>query len=274
MQGHPYYAEGVPIGPAVAKRFYLAPAFGVLGIGLALWTWRKKKPAVHTLRLLVLSLACLGFYRYVIFRFHLGAGNALTGPLFLLLLVTMYELSDRRRRVGVALGVVGVLAAFSMNGPGRLFAVFRNAANYRERTAPPPTMGPQTRPRGGGTRVPREAAESLRELLPIVHPHAEPGAPILDLSNRAAIHFFARRSNPTRFTEVPPMATFEDEVLADVQRKRPALVILESGTWLDAIDKIPNSSRIPRVWAWVEENYPVKRKVAGSTVALPRGAAD
>jgi hypothetical protein len=274
MQGHPYYAEGVPIGPAVAKRFYLAPAFGVLGIGLALWTWRKKKPAVHTLRLLVLSLACLGFYRYVIFRFHLGAGNALTGPLFLLLLVTMYELSDRRRRVGVALGVVGVLAAFSMNGPGRLFAVFRNAANYRERTAPPPTMVPLTLPRGGGIRVPREAVESLRELLAFVDAHAPPGAPVLDLSNRAAIHFFARRSNPTRFTEVPPMATFEDEVLADVQRKRPALVILESGTWLDAIDKIPNSSRIPRVWAWVEENYPVKRKVAGSTVALPRGAAD
>lgn len=272
MQGHPYYAEGVPIGPAVAKRFYLAPVFGALGLGLALWAWRRKKPAVHALRLFVLSLACLGFYRYVIFRFHLGAGNALTGPLFLLLLVTVYELSGRRRRVGVALGVVGVLAALSMNGPGRLFAVFRNAANYRERTAPPPTMVPLTLPRGGGILVPRDAAESLHELLAFVDAHAPSGAPILDLSNRPSIHFFARRPNPTRFTEVPPMATFEDEVLRDVSRNRPALVILESGTWLDAIDKIPNASRIPRVWAWVEKNYPVRVKVAGSTVALPVGS--
>jgi hypothetical protein len=270
VQGHPYYAEGVPIGPAVAKRFYLAPVFGAVGLGLALWTWRRRKPAAHTLRVLVLSLACLGFYRYVVFRFHLGAGNALTGPLFLLLLVTVHELSGRRRRVGAALAVVGVLAAFSMNGPGRLLAVFRNAADYGERTAPPPTMVPLTLPRGGGILVPRDAAESLGQLLAFVDAHAPPGAPVLDLSNRAGIHFFARRPNPTRFTEVPPMAAFEDEVLADVERHRPALVILESGTWLDAIDKIPNSRRIPRVWAWVEENYPVRLKVAGSTVALPR----
>ena len=268
MQGHPYYAEGVPIGPAVAKRFYLAPVFAALGIALALWTWRRGKPAAYSLRLLVLSLACLGFYRYVIFRFHLGAGNALTGPLFLLLLVALYELSGRRRRVGVALAVVGVLAAFSMNGPGRLLAVFRDAASYRERTAPTPSMLPLTLPRGGGIRVPRDSAENLRQLLEFVDAHAPPGEPILDLSNRAALYFFSKRPNPTRFTEVPPMATFEDEVLLDLRRNRPALVILESGTGLDAIDRIPNSRRIPRVWAWVEENYPVKVKVAGSTVAL------
>jgi hypothetical protein len=271
-QGHPYYAEGVPIGPAVAKRFYLAPVFGALGLGLALWTWRRKKAPIHTLRLLVLSLACLGFYRYVIFRFHLGAGNALTGPLFLLLLVTLYDLFGRRRQVAVAFSLVGVLAAFSMNGPGRLLGVFENAAGYRQRTAPPASMVPLTVSRGGGIRVPRDSAEKLRELLEFVDAHAAAGAPILDLSNRAALYFFARRPNPTRFTEVPVMAPFEEEVLADVKRHRPALVILESGTGLDAIDRIPNSRRIPSLWAWVEENYPVRVKVAGSTIALPVGS--
>jgi hypothetical protein len=270
MQGHPYYAEGVPISPAVAKRFYLAPVFGVLGIGLGLWTWRKQKQAIPALRLLVLSLACLGFYRYVVFRFHLAAGNALTGPLFLLLLVTVFEFSGRRRRVAVALSVVGVLAAFAMNGPARLLTVFRNAAAYRARTTPPASMVALTVPRGGGIRVPRDAEKNLRELVGFIDAHAPTGAPILDLSNRPALYFFARRVNPTRFVDVPPMATFEDEVLRDVQRNRPALVFLESGTWLDAIDGIPNSRRIPRVWAWVLENYPVRVKVAGSTIALPR----
>jgi len=274
MQGRKYYAGEVPIGPAVAKRFYLAPVFGGLGVGLALWMWRKKKPVVLTLRLLVLSLACLGFFRYVIFRFHLAAGNALTGPLFFLLLVTVYELSGRRRRLGWALGLVGVLAAFSMNGPARLLTVFRNAVAYTERTTPPPSMVPLTVPRGGGIRVPRDAERNLRELVEFTDAHAPASAPILDLSNRPALYFFARRVNPTRFAEVPPMATFEDEVLRDVQRKRPALVFLESGTWLDAIDGIPNSRRIPRVWAWVLENYPVRVKVAGSTIALPRRGMD
>ena len=65
------------------------------------------------------------------------------------------------------------------------------------------------------------------------------------------------------------MAPFEDEVLRDIQARRPALVFLESGTWLDAIDGIPNSRRIPRVWKWVLENYPVRARVGDTLVALP-----
>jgi hypothetical protein len=157
-----------------------------------------------------------------------------------------------------------------MNGPARLLIVFRNAIAYTERTTPPPSMVPLTVPRGGGIRVPRDAERNLRELVEFTDAHAPPDSTIFDLSNRPALYFFARRVNPTRFADVPPMATFEDEVLRDVQRNRPALVFLESGTWLDAIDKIPNSRRIPRVWAWVLENYPVRVEVAGSTIALPR----
>jgi hypothetical protein len=274
LHGRPYMAGNVPVGPGIAKRFYLAPAFGAAGIALALVMARRGKENALALRLLAVSLACLAFFRYVIFRFHLNAGNALTGPLFLLLLVAAYEMfrnrvASRRRLVG-ALALAGVLAAFAMNGPGRLLGVFREAARYRQRTAPPAGTVPLELPRGGDIRVPREEEKNLRALIEFTDRHAFPGATVLDLSNRAGLYFFLRRVNPTRFSEVPPMAPFEDEILRDLAKRPPALVFLESGTWLDAIDGIPNSRRIPRVWSWVLENYPLRAKVGDTTVALPR----
>jgi hypothetical protein len=235
--------------------------------------WRRGLSTALALRLLALSLACLAFYRYVIFRFHLHAGNALTGPLFFLLLVAAFETLCTRfrstRRLTAILASVGLLAAFAMNGPGRLLAVFREATKYRERTAPPAWLVPLTVPRGGGIRVPREDQENLRALIEFTDRHAAPGAPVLDLSNRAGLYFYLRRVNPTRFAEVPPMAAFEDEVLRDLRARPPALVFLTSGSWLDAIDGIPNSRRIPRVWSWVLENYPSRVKVGDTVVALP-----
>jgi hypothetical protein len=271
LKGKKYSVGGVLIGPAIAKRFYLAPLFGGLGIAFAFWMRKRLGSAALALRLLVLSLACLGFYRYVIFRFHLPVGNALTGPLFFLLLVAVFETLRGPRRLGPILGAIGILAAFAMNGPGRFSTVFRQAVAYRERTTPPPWMVPLTIPRGGGIRVPRDAERNLRALIDFTDRHASKSATILDLSNRPSLYFFARRVNPTRFSEVPPMGFFEDEVLRDVQTRRPALVFLESGTWLDAIDGIPNSRRIPRVWSWVLENYPVRAKVGDTLVALPAG---
>jgi hypothetical protein len=269
-------AGNVPVGPAIAKRFYLAPMLGALGVLAAFWRWKRKASPAPALRLLALSLACLLFFRYVLFRFHLSTGNALTGPIFFLLLVTVFEVFRDRvaspRGLGAVLAAIGVLAAFGMNGPGRLRTVVRDAVNYRARTAPLAWMVPLTVPRGGGIRVPRTEEENLRTLTEFTDRHAPPGAPVLDLTNRAALYFFLRRVNPTRFAGATPMAPFEDEILAQLRARPPALVFLETGTWLDAIDGIPNSRRIPGVWAWVLENYPVRENVGDTFDPLPAGA--
>jgi hypothetical protein len=282
LAGRPYMASDVPVGPAIAKRFYLAPALGAIGLGLALAMRRRGLSPALALRLLALSLACLAFFRYVIFRFHLSTGNALAGPVFLLILFAAFETFRDRvrspRRLGAALAAAGVLAAVGMNGPGRVFEVVRNASRYPVRTAPPASTAALTVRRGGGIRVPRAEERDLTTLIEFTDRHAPPDAPVLDLSNRAGLYFFLQRVNPTRFAEVPPMAAFEDEVLRDLEARRPALVFLTSGTWLDAIDGIPNSRRIPRVWKWVLENYPVRAKVGETVVALrseiPRSARD
>jgi hypothetical protein len=275
LRGRPYMAENVPVGIGIAKRFYLAPVLGTLGVLAAFWRWKRSASPAPALRLLALSLACLAFYRYVIFRFHLSAGNALAGPVFFLLLLSIFEVMRIRvaspRRLGAVLALVGVLAAFGMNGPGRVLGVIRDATHYRERTAPPAWTVRLTVPRGGGIPVPRDEERNLRAILEFTDRHAAAGAPVLDLSNRAALYFFLGRVNPTRFAEVPPMAPFQDEILRQLRARPPALVFLETGTWLDAIDGIPNSRRIPRVWAWVLENYPVREKVGDTVVALPAG---
>lgn len=279
LRGRPYMAGNVPVGPAIAKRFYLAPLAGATGAVVAILTMRRRdSPLAPALRLLALSLASLAFFRYVLFRFHLSTGNALAGPIFFLLFVFAFEALRPRfaspRLLAAAVAFAGVLAAFAMNGPGRLLAVLRDASNYRARTAPVAWMVPLTLPRGGGIRVPRVEEENLRTLTEFTDRHVAPGAPVLDLTNRAALYFFLRRVNPTRFAEVPPMAPFQDEILEQLRARPPAFVFLETGTWLDAIDGIPNSRRIPRVWAWVLENYPVREKVGDTIVALPRGSRD
>ena len=273
-KGRPYMAGDVPVGPAIAKRFYLAPLFGVTGVLLALRIRRREIATALAMRLLVLSLACLAFFCHVVFRLHLQAGNALTGPVFFLLLVAAFEAFRNRvaspRRLGAAFATAGCLAALSMNGPGRLLTVFRDATRYSERMALLAWTVPLTVPRGGGIRVPRDEERNLRALIEFTNRHSAEGSMVLDLSNRAGLYFFLRRVNPTRFTEVPPMAPFEEEVLRDLRARRPALVFLESGSWLDAIDGIPNSQRIPRVWSWVLENYPIREKVGDTVVALPK----
>jgi hypothetical protein len=275
MQGRPYMAENVPVGPGIAKRFYLAPLLGGVGLLVAAWMRRKGVSTALAMRLLVLSLSCLAFYRYVVFRFHLSSGNALTGPVFLVLLVTLFESLRQRvrsaRRLAASFAAIGLIVAFGMNGPGRLLEVFRNATKYPERTATSPGTVALTVPRGGGVFVPEAEERNLRALIEFTDRHSPPGSTVLDLSNRAGLYFFLRRVNPTRFAEVPPMAPFQDEVLGDLRARPPTLVFLTSGSWLDAIDGIPNSRRIPRVWSWVEENYPVRVKVGDTVVALPAG---
>jgi hypothetical protein len=258
------------VSAEIAKRLYLAPLLGVSGAVLAVLRRVRGAAPIPALRLLAVSLACAAFFRSVVARFHVEAGNALVGPVVFLALLTAFEAFGRKRRLAFLLAAVGVLAAFEVGGPGRVLALFRNAAQFHRRTAALPWTVPLTVARGGGMRVPRDEEQNLRALLDFTDRNVPPSASVLDLSNRASLYFFSQRVNPTRFYEVPPMAAFEDEVLEAIQRNPPALVYLQSGGWLDAIDGVPNSRRIPRVWSWVLRNYLVRVKVGDTTVALPR----
>jgi len=155
--GRDDFLASAGVAPAVMRRLYLAPAIGVLGLAAALWTWPGSRSPL-ALRLLAVSLACLGFFRSVLARFHVEAGNALVGPVILLVLLLTFEFSARRRSPAILLALIAVGSTLAVSGPQRFVAVLGNAAHFRQRSAELPWTVPLTVPRGGGIRVPRDEA--------------------------------------------------------------------------------------------------------------------
>jgi hypothetical protein len=262
------------VDAGLAKRLYAVPAVSFLGFAAAALAIRRLGLSPKALRLLGLSVTCACFFRYVVGRFHFQAGNALVGPLVLLLLFEVAgssAVANRANwRVTLALAL-GVCFAVAMNAPMRTLGVGAAALQYRSRQAAGFGEEPLNLPRGGGVLVPRPAAAQLRALVTFTSNNSADQDYVLDLSNEPALYFFLRRRNPTRFYQVPLMAPFQSEVLRSLTEHPPRFVVLSSGTWLDRIDRIPNADRIPDVWRWVSARYPRRVAVANVTIGLPEG---
>ena len=275
LRGERFYVGGVGIGPAIGKRLYLAPLFGLLGLLASGWLLVRRRASPDAgLRLLAISIACFLFFRHVIARFHIEIGNALSGPVFVALLVAVHaalpttDARRRRLRAG-ALVALGVVAAIGMAGPRRLIEIAKSAAAYPSRARAREGLTRLDLPRGGGVLLSTAQVAELDALARFTAAHSKPDDPVLDLSNRPALYFLLERRNPTRFYQTPMMAPYEDEVIRSLQRTPPAFVILTSGTYLDVFDRKPNWKRIPAVWDYVRRLYPVTERVAGSTIARP-----
>ena len=277
--GHPF----IPLNPGstgiewvdlgIAKRLYAAPAAALLGLAAAALAIRRRGFTPGTLRLLGLSVACACFFRYVTGRLHFQAGNALVGPLVLLLLVELAGNQPREPRARwrvVTAVALGLCFAIGMNAPLRTWRVGLAVLQYRSRqVAAGPGEEPLDLPRGGGVIVPRAAAERLRALVAFANDNSAVQDYVLDLSNQPALYFFLQRRNPTRFYQVPLMAPFQDEVIRSLTEHPPRFVVFSSGNWLDRIDHIPNAERIPDVWQWVSARYPRRVPVSSLIIGLP-----
>ncbi len=274
-QGRPYRVGALTIGIGVAKRLYLAPLLGGLGIILASRIRRAFGQRPLALRLFAVSVACLCFFRYAVARLHLEVGNALTGPIFLLILFACYEVyrrvapAPRRRWAAALLVVAGLLMGLGMNAAVRTFRLFRDAARYKERMAARADLVPLTVARGGGALVPSDEARDLAVLVAFFERAVPPESEILDLTNRPALYFFLRRRNATRFYQVPLMQPFQDEVLRVLHNQPPALILLQREIPYDTADGIPNPTRIPRVWHDLETTFPRRFRVGDTLIALP-----
>jgi hypothetical protein len=275
LRGEKFQVGGVGIGPAIGKRLYLAPVFGLLGLVAAgiLIARRRTSSPDSALRLIVISIACLFFFRHVVARYHIAVGNALSGPVFVAALVALHSglpaINARRSRIqALALITLGVVAAVGMAGPRRLIEIVKSAAAYPARARAREGLARLALPRAEGALLPTAQVAELETLAQFADTHSKASDPVLDLSNRPALYFLLERRNPTRFYQAPMMAPYEAEVIRSLERTPPAFVILTSGTYFDAIDGRPNSARIPAVWNYVRQRYPVTEQVAGSTIAL------
>ncbi len=278
LDGRRTVVAGLPITLGVAKRLYLAPLAGAGGTAIAIWLRAPGRRALDSLRLLAASLACLLSFRYVIGRLHLEVGNALVGPVLVAVAVLLCRLFLERypaSRVPVPAAVGAcAIAAVAMNAPARTAVILKAAAVYPARMAKTEGLVPLSVPRGGGVLVPEAEARELNELVGACDRWVAEKAPIVDLTNRPALFFFLRRSNASRFYQVPLMEAFESSVLADLRRSPPALAIVASGTPLDAMDCRSAQSRVPLVMALLEKALPRSEEVGNNRWRLPSDPAD
>ena len=89
--------------------------------------------------------------------------------------------------------------------------------------------------------------------------------PIFDFSNQPAFYFFANRPNATRFYQVPIASPrkFQAEVIRDLERTRPKVVIKKSPDGYDVFDGVPNYLRAQAIAAYIDDCYRFNKSVRG-----------
>lgn len=89
-------------------------------------------------------------------------------------------------------------------------------------------------------------------------------------TNESAYYYLFKRKNPTRFYTVwfASPNFYEQEVLSDIKRKPPKLVVYKSRYWSNNIDGISSAERLKTVAEWIENNYPQKKQIGNTEIRL------
>ncbi len=125
------------------------------------------------------------------------------------------------------------------------------------------------RPRKSGIGFTDKAGDETRaridSVVAAIHRHVVVGKPMFDFSNQPAFYFFADRPNPTRFYQVPVMSPveYQREVIGDLERHKPRLVLRKSPENYDQFDGIPNDVRAQAVARYINSNYRFTEQVRG-----------
>ena len=88
------------------------------------------------------------------------------------------------------------------------------------------------------------------------------------LSSDPIFYYTTGRTNPTRFSIswFADAAPLEKEMLQDLQKKPPKVILYESGTYYDRPEFISMKQRLPLVNEWILQNYPNSVQVSGATI--------
>ena len=91
-----------------------------------------------------------------------------------------------------------------------------------------------------------------------------------DFGNEPALYFLLGRASPIRYACVPFYEAEEKqrEVIEALERTRPPLAILASGSPRDAFDGVPNRERAPRVAAYLDAHYRPAVMIAGHVIGI------
>lgn len=245
-----------------APRFALNPL--VLGTALLVLLVRWRRRLEIDPALVVLVAFGLVTQRSALGRadFHHQYFSAfLIAPLLVLLAAALVRAARARAATGegrwflAAVGAAALpLAATALWVPDLLNARIDSITSYRARLA-----GASTHPRGA------ELRDRITAVTEEIQRRVPAGEPIFDFSNQPAFYFFADRPNPTRFYQIPIASPldWQNEILADLARTRPRVVLRGSPEDYDRFDGISNDLRAAGVASWLDRAYEFRRNVRG-----------
>jgi hypothetical protein len=107
-------------------------------------------------------------------------------------------------------------------------------------------------------------------IIDVVHRYATPrlaeGETFFDFSNRGLLYFLLDRDCPIRQPEGAFYETeaLQREVIARIERNpRVRFALVSAGVDAAAVDGIPNSTRAPLVWAYIQEHFALDYEEGG-----------
>lgn len=245
-------------------RFLLNPAVITMSAIAAVSRWRRGLKDWELTALVVLTVGALIAQRSALgradFRHQYYAAYLIAPLIMLLLLFACRRLVAVAHGAGTAFSIlamtVGAIALFVILWvPDLLNARLAETLQYRPRVSGVGWEDPQA----------TEVSDRIAQFTRAVDQLVPRGAPIFDYSNQPALYFFADRPNPTRFYQIPIASppAFQEEVIRDLERSRPRVVIRESPESYDRFDEIENEVRTPAIAAWIDSNYEYTKTVRG-----------
>ena len=125
----------------------------------------------------------------------------------------------------------------------------------------------------GSAMLERGQAAELERLRRFIDERTPAGRTFFDFGNEPGLYFLLNRRPPVRYSCVPSYETVEKqrEVIAALERERPPIAILSSGSPTDIFDSVPNRDRAPLVAQFLDTHYRVVGKVGPRTVGVWKG---
>ena len=242
----------------------------VLSLAVTVLLWRSAVPGVSRT-----DRAAVGATWFAILAMRGALGRADYGHLVMhgvfialpaaWLVFRAWRAPDWRWLLAPALVLVLVVAA--RPGPAAALAW----SGIRGSTVPSECLRPTA---GGRAILPCWQAGELETLRASMDAALGPSETFFDFGNEPALYFFLERRPPVRFPCAPCYEgeAAQREVIAALERVKPPVAILASGSWRDAIDGVPTRERVPLIAEYLDRHYEPAGKVGPRTLARRRAA--
>jgi hypothetical protein len=249
-----------------SARYFVPPAFYGLLLVLAFRAHaRGERDAA--VRLAVIALASLFAFRSAAGRCgwsHTRYGVPLIGVAFVAFVAEPLALS--KRWILTVVVTVAIVLHVDLVDNARRGAKLLTDWRGRQSHA---GLVPYPLRTGRGIYTTPENASDLSALQRFVNDNAPPDAPLLDVSNERALLYLLERRPATRCNDIAMLSTppLLAEAMQQLAASPPPVVIVSGAAQVDLFDNLPNRARVPSLFAWIDANYPRRRRVGRFVVA-------